>query len=46
MSLDDDITVEDAGVGDACYSHEVLPFRVTDEVHDAHEASFPLGRFD
>ena len=46
MSMDNSIQVETSGDSDVCYSLDVLPFRVTDEVHVSPEAALPLGRLD
>ena len=46
MFIDDSIHAEASRDSDVCYSLDVLPFRVTDEVHVSPEAALPLGRLD
>ena len=46
MSMDYSIHAEASRDSDVCYSLDVLPFRVTDEVHVSPEAALPLGRLD
>ena len=46
MSMDDSIHTEASRDSDVCYSLNVLPFRVADEVHPSPEVELPLGRCD
>ena len=46
MSMDESIHTEASRDSDVCYSLNVLPFRVADEVHLSPEVELPLGRCD